>query len=160
MGVLYTVVPLDDEIADYLRDCGGAVPNANRPARNPTPGEIRAVCDALRGQLVQYNVNPGSYWQAVVEGATDPNSEPWTLLNISKFSGSEEEPHPIWFEKGWPSLILNILQRLSVSCGPLVVIPDTGEAPIAVTAADTVEHLEARWEHSRPVSDSGDTAAG
>jgi hypothetical protein len=160
MGVLYTVVPLDDEIAGYLRDSGGTVPTAAEPARNPTPREISAVCDALRGQRVHYNVNPGSFWQAVVEGVTGSEREPWTLLNISTFSGSEDEPHPIWFEKGWPLLILDILQRLSVRCGPLVVIPDTGEAPIAVTAQDSVEDLSSRWEHTRPVSDSGNTAAG
>lgn len=160
MGVLYCVVPLDDEIAGHLRDSGETVPTADEPARNPTPREIRAVCDALRGQRVQYNVKPGSFWQAVVEGATEPEREPWTLLNISKFSGSEEEPHEICFDKGWPSLILNIVQRLSIRCGPLVVIPDTGEAPIAVTAEDSVEDLSARWEHTRPVLDAGDTAAG
>jgi hypothetical protein len=160
MGVLYTVVPLDDEIAEYLRDTGGIVPPTVNPSRQPSLREVRAVCDSLPGQRVHYNVNPESFWQAVVEGAADPEREAWTLLDISNFSGSEDEPHPIWFEKGWPPLILAILRGLSVNCGPLVVIPDTGEGPIAVTADDTVEDLSARWEHTRPVEGSRDPTAG
>src|SRR5215468_75725 len=107
MGVLYAVVPVNDEMADYLRETGESVPAAHEMPRNPTPREIRAVCNALPGQRVRYRFKPGAHWQAVVEGAADPEQEPWTLLNISEFSGSEDEPHPISFDKGWPSLILN-----------------------------------------------------
>jgi len=159
MGVLYAIVPVDDEIADYLREMGESVPEADAAPRNPTPREIRAVCDALPGQRVHYSFKFGAFWQAVVEGAADPEQEPWTLLNIAEFSGSEDEPHPISFDKGWPSLILEIVRRLSVSCGPLAVIPDTGEAPIAVTGQDSIEDLLGRWEHTRSPEGPGDTAS-
>ena len=87
----------------------------------------------------------------MIEGLKDPDNEPWTLLNVTNFNGDETAPHSIWFEKGWPSLILRIVQALSVNCGPLVVIPDTGCAPIVVNSGDNVGVLFATWEHTRGV---------
>jgi hypothetical protein len=70
-------------------------------------------------------------------------------VNVEKFKGAEDKPHPIWFEKGSPALILEILKRLAKHCGPLVVIPDTGDAPIAVTARSSIKKLLADWEHTQ-----------
>ncbi len=33
-------------------------------------------------------------------------------------------------------------------CGSLVVVPDTGEAPIAVTSTASVKKLLKEWEHT------------
>jgi hypothetical protein len=154
VGVLYSVFPLDDEIATYVRDTGGSVPRFKRSSRHPTPAEIRAACDALPKQRTEYNVNPTGVWQAMVQGANDPDTEPWTLLNVQEFSGSEDEPHRIWFEKGWPSLILEIVRRLAGPCGPLVIVADTGAAPLVVSHSDSTEELFATWEHTRGATDT------
>src|SRR4051794_1254538 len=112
MGVLYTVMPLDDAIAQYLHDTGGIVPLTERPTRQPTPREVRTACDSLSGQRVRYNVNPGTFWQALVEGVGDHEQGPGILLNIEEFRGSKGQPHSIWFEKEWSSLILDIAARV------------------------------------------------
>ena len=162
MGVLYTVLPLDDEIATYLRDEGAHVPPHSKSTRNPTLLEVRAACDRLSGFRTEYFVSQdGKRWQASIEGATNPQEEPWTLLNVSDYTGREDEPQRIWFEKGWESLILRVLHGLASSCGPLVLLPDTGEQPIAVTADVPFEELEARWNSTREVwEEPGDPAAG
>jgi hypothetical protein len=151
MGVLYIVVPLDEQIATYIRDVGGVVPPWDRPSRNPTPQELRAVCGAMSDLKVTVYSPPGHAWQIMIEGLKDPDNEPWTLLNVTGFSGDETLPHSICFEKGWPSLILRVVSGLSAFCGPLVIVPDTGCKPIVVSANDDVAVLFATWEHTRGV---------
>jgi len=162
MGVLYTVLPLDDELATYLRDEGAHVPPRPKTTRNPTLLEVRDVCDRLAGFRTEYFVSPDAkHWQASIEGAADPEQEPWTLLNVSDFTGRENEPQKIWFEKGWESLILRVLHRLAGPCGPLVLIPDTGEPPMVVSADTPFDELEARWKSTRELwEERGDPAAG
>jgi hypothetical protein len=151
MGVLYTVVPLDDSITGYLRDVGVVFPEPSIPSRNPTPRELREVAATLADHKVTLHSPPENAWQIMIEGRNDPDNEPWALLNVTDFSGDEAAPHSIWFEKGWPSLILRVVRALSVRCGPLVIVPDTGCKPIVVGAADDPANLFATWEHTRGV---------
>jgi hypothetical protein len=161
MGVLYTVLPLDDELARYLRGQGADVPPYQMTTRNPTLLEVRAVCDRLEGFCTRYFVpTDGKDWQATIEGAANPEQEPWTQLQVSNFTGREDDPQSIWFEKGWESLILRVLHGLAGPCGPLVLIPDTGELPMVVSANEPFAELEARWNSTREVWDeSGDPTA-
>jgi hypothetical protein len=151
MGVLYTVVPLDEPIAGYIRDLGGVAPSFDAPSREPTPQELRTVCRSLTDLKVTMYSPPGHAWQIMIEGLRDPDNEPWTLLNVRDFNGDETVPHSIWFEKGWPSLILRIVGSLAAYCGPLVIVPDTGCVPIVVSAEDDVSVLFTTWEHTRGV---------
>jgi hypothetical protein len=151
MGVLYTIWPLDEPIAVYLRDVGVVFPEASIPSRNPTPLELRAVAADLTDLKVNVYSPPGHAWQIMIGGVNAPDNEPWTLLNVTAFNGDEGVPHAIWFEKGWPSLILRVVHALSVRCGPLAVVPDTGCKPIVVSPGDDVDSLFANWEHTRGV---------
>jgi hypothetical protein len=143
MGVLYIVRPLDDEMASLLEGMGASVPEADGPSRNPTPAEVREACSALRGFETEFNVKPKSHWQALVQST---QRDEGTILNLEKFTGAEDKPHTIWFEKGSPAVMLEIVKRLTKQCGPLVVIPDTGGPPIAVTPQASVKMLLEEWE--------------
>ena len=150
MGVFYHVAPLDAEMAEFLEASGQRVPIRKKASREPTPAEVREACAGLAGFRTEFNVRPrSSIWQAVIDGATKANRDVGTLLNVDKFNGDEDEPHSIWFEKGSPKVILEIVGRLARECGTLVVVPDTGDAPIAVTGKDSVEKLLREWEHTR-----------
>jgi hypothetical protein len=149
MGVLYSIVPLDDSIAPYLRDLGVTFSDSGIPGRNPTPLELRTIASELTDLSVELPSPPEEAWQIMIQWKTDPENEPWTLLNVTDFTGDETVPHAIWFEKGWPSLILRVVHLLSFRCGPLVVFPDTGCEPIVVSANDDVRQLLANWEHVR-----------
>jgi hypothetical protein len=150
MGVLYSVFPLDEAIAVYLRDHGVDVPDPIAASRNPTPRELRLACNSQTGFKAEVFSPPTHSWQIMIEGSTAPENEPWTLLNVTDFNGDETSPHSIWFEKGWPSLILRIVHTLSATCGPLVIWPDTGEVPVIVNSVDDPDILIATWEHTRP----------
>ena len=146
MGVIYIIQPLDEEMASFLGEMGAAVPEADGPSRNPTPAEVRKSCSALRGFKTTFNVKSKSHWQALLQST---QRDEGTILNLENFTDAEDKPHAIWFEKGSPKGILEIVKRLTRHCGPLVVLPDTGEAPIAVTADASVKTLLKEWEHTQ-----------
>ncbi len=149
MGVFYWIVPIDKKVADYLRGIGASVPHSENDSRNPTPQELRTICGRMTDVKVDFLASPNHSWQIWFEGLNDPGHEPWTLLNIHKFNGNESAPHSIWFEKGWPSLIVRIVHTLAAICGPLVIFPDTGCSPLIVTSDGDAQQLFATWEHAR-----------
>jgi hypothetical protein len=142
MGVFYHFVPLDDEMAALLDEMGAAVSDWHGRSRNPTPAEVRKACGTLPGYKTHFNVKPKPHWQAVIDGVAGRDA---TILNMDSFKEAEDKPHTIWFEKGSPALILEITKRLSKGCGPLVVMPASGDVPIAVTPDVSVQELVRKW---------------
>ncbi len=70
-------------------------------------------------------------WQSTfssLPGTTERAESPWTVLNVSEYSGDEEQQE-LWFAKGWEEPIQQILEGLTTKCGPLVLVPDTGDEP-------------------------------
>ena len=152
MGVLYLVEPLDDETREWLESEGVKLPRGGgkQKGRNPTPAEVRAVCDGLAGFKVKYNASAkGKFWQANVQGAQGADRKRATLLNIDNWGGSEDRRYKIGFEKGDPSLILQIVHGLSATCGPLAIIPDTGDTPAVAWAEADFKKLLKGWEHAQ-----------
>jgi hypothetical protein len=130
MGVLWTVWPLDSEMRQWLDELG--IPFPAKASRFPTGTEIKAVINGLAEHQVEITDNgTGKPWQAFVTHRRGADGHGWTLLNISEYSG-DDQPQNLWFEKGWPPLIVLTLERLTPQCGPLVLIPDTGEAPTVI----------------------------
>lgn len=152
MGVLYIVTPPTDEVSDWFAETGIILPEAVS-SRSPLLSEIRHSLNSLEGYTVDYTENGlGSRWQAMITSTEDPESGRWTLMNITSLN-DPSEPQEIWFEKGHPELIVQILCRLSSECGTLVVIPDTGCRPLVITPSDDPEQLCATWEHLTQNSD-------
>ena len=149
MGVFYIVQPLDEELREWFGAEGLPMPRGKTRARNPTPAEIRAVCDALKGFAVKYNASAKKkFWQAEVQGTKGADRKRGTLLNIDKWGGSENRRYQISFEKGDPSLILQIVHGLSASCGPLAIIADS-DAPVVAWADADLKKLLKGWDHAR-----------
>lgn len=147
MGMFYLVEPFDpaDEQCEWLESEGVKLPPGNKAGRNPTPAEVREVCDALTGFAVHYNISAGEkYWQAEVAGIKGPDRKRGTLLNIDRWGGSENRRYKISFEKGDPLLILQILHGLSQHCGPLLVVPDS-DTPVVVWPEADVKKLVKVW---------------
>jgi len=145
MGVFYLVEPFDDEQREWLEEAGVEIPEDAGKGRNPTPAEIREVCDALEGFGVEYKSSgKNKFWQADVTGNTKPTRNRWTLLNINNWGGSETRRYKIMFEKGDPDVIIKIVHGLSAKCGPLMIVPDSYE-PIVVWAEADVKKLLKQW---------------
>lgn len=132
MGVLWNVWSLTEEMRAWLDETEVEYPRA--PSRLPTGREIKEVIGALEGFDVKINDNGlGATWQASIVSKNGGDIGEWTLLNISEYAGDDDEQQ-LWFEKGWESLMVRILETLSKATGPLVLLADTGDPPIIIHA--------------------------
>ena len=142
-------MPPSQEVVDWLHESGIAV-SVDTSSRGPNISEIRETLGSLEGFSVEYTDNGiGSPWQAMITSIGDPDSCGWTLMDISSCA-EPDQPQEIWFEKGHPELIVEILSRLSMLCGTFVLIPDTGCTPLVISSGDDPKKLCARWEHLNP----------
>jgi hypothetical protein len=131
MGVLWTVWPLDQQMTDWLSSQNITFPKT--ASRFPTGREIREVLSAFPAVVKIVENGTGAPFSATVyegEGA----DERWTLLQITDYTG-DDEPQALWFEKGHETLVKDVMSRLAVSCGPLVLIADVGDPPEVILAA-------------------------
>jgi hypothetical protein len=148
MGVIYIVHPLDDDVRPWLDEQGVPYPELSGPSRHPTPAEVRTSMEALDGYTVDVNSSDvGGLWQADIYHTEDPESGGWTLANVLNYAG-DHEPTSLGFEKGWPELIVKILVPITEFTGPLILIPDTGEAPVVISAELSPEEIVNGWEHT------------
>ncbi|QOV88042.1 hypothetical protein [Humisphaera borealis] len=150
MGVIYLIIPLTESVAEDVRGQGLTVPHTRSDARNPTFREIRAACESLPGMRGEFRPSANGKWQHANLRGPDGlgNADTWTELSVSGYDGRDDQPLSVGFSKGWPSLILVVVRELAKACGPLVVYPDTGDAPVVVEAESSVEVLLKSWEHT------------
>jgi len=131
MGILWTAWPLDDDMRSWLDDQEMAYPRT--PSRFPTGAEIKAAISGLTAHSVEVN-DSGLHapWQALITQKDNEVDPAWAVLTVSDYSG-DELPQQLYFENGHESLIIDILQRLASSCGPLVLIDDAGGEPSVIS---------------------------
>lgn len=156
MGVWYTVMPLDTqgELAEWLAQLAIKLPASNPIGRYPTPKELRRVLDSLENYTIKYHISPEHFYAHVYETAgIQPGPPPLiegpsTMLIIPDFHGDEDNCYQFYFEKGWPELIVVVLERLARITGPLVLIPDVDPKPLIISAGADPEKLLRTWEHT------------
>lgn len=141
MGVLYTAWPVDQQMTEWLDELDIEAPKA--ASRFPSKVETRNALGALRDLRIKYTDNgPGARWSAFIDCADDDTL--WTVLHAEPKDGNDDVTE-IHFEKGEPALILALLRDLSSVTGPIVLIADTGDAPVVVHRsipfAESVRHL-------------------
>ncbi|MCA8912790.1 MAG: hypothetical protein KDB82_13890 [Planctomycetes bacterium] len=143
MGVLYQVAPLNDEIRPWLDDFEidhGSLPDG----RHPTGEIVAAAVLALARDDIEENAGEEGVQYAIGMANVEGETGDWALCEVR--AGS---PTSISFEKGSPELNATIVKEIARHCGPMVLIPDTGEAPAVITADTDITELIANWEHTR-----------
>jgi hypothetical protein len=144
MGILYGVEPLTAKLKKLLAEDGITCPEGVL-GRLATPREIRAAVTEVDEFIVEFN-GEDNFDQVDIHSHDEANG-PWTLLNISK-RGSIDEPTGFYFEKGWVEAILPVMIRLARITGPWVLIADSGEPPLVITADKSLTSLLTEWEHA------------
>jgi hypothetical protein len=134
MGVVYVVVPLDAEVAAWLDGWPIDHPPALTNARGPSPREIFDALGLLDGVRTVIARHPEQERIDIdVEDARDSRS---ICVRLSECH-SDGQPCQLAFSKGSEELIGSILDAVSSLSGPLVLVPDTGEAPTVFAANST-----------------------
>jgi hypothetical protein len=132
MGVLWIVLPLDEPIKRWLDNLGISFPA--KPSRFPTGTEIKTALAEMRGYDVTISDNGlGGCWEADIVDRRGADEYGWALLRILKYAG-DDQPQELYFEKGSEAVMAAILSRITTVCGPLVLVPDTGDPPIVIDA--------------------------
>ena len=147
MGVIYIILPLlpdlKNQIVAWLHSLDIACPMGE--GRYPSIEELRSVLDHLDEYTIDYRTGTGS-WYADISQPDLVNGD-WTELVVSNYSGSDTDSHEFSFRHGSPLLMMRIVQRLAGTCGPLILLPDTGGLPVVVTPElDLAQALHA-WEN-------------
>jgi len=106
-----------------------SLPEEVPPGRYPSPAEIRKALDAIPGIRVTYLVSERA-WSASMISRKDVS---WASLAILDFNGDSDVPHPFCFEGGWDEMIHLVSSHLSKQCGALVLLHDSGTAPVVIT---------------------------
>jgi hypothetical protein len=147
MSVIYGVIPMladrKDELAAWLRSLDVACPEGT--GRYPSIQELRTVLDQLDGYTVRCSTGALGHWYAEVSPADRATSDGADIV-VSNFSGNEADPHEFYFVHSSRRVILLIVQRLASLCGPLMVVPDTGDLPVVVTPDLDLEQALLAWK--------------
>ena len=136
MGVDYQIQPLAWELARdggaWLRERGVPFPEEVIEGRFPTLAEvIRALSEVEEWTISASRDNTGSGWSVRVR-----SEERYAVLEADeRFKGSRPGVPAFYFYRGWPCLVIQILNRLARICGPFIVVsPDA----VAVVTGETV----------------------
>ena len=128
--ILYDVATLCDCMQDqatlaWLVHLELSLPDTSPPGRYPTPAEIKAVLENIPGLRVSFYVSD-NVWEATMISRKDVS---WANLAVKDYIGDPDRPHHFFFPAGWDEIILLVTSRLVKMCGPLVLLPDSGDLP-------------------------------
>jgi len=130
MGTLYTIVPLDQQCADWLDTEGVSHPPVSDTARYPTPREISEELHRLADCSVSIVCDAQTHeWSAQIDTAAGA----WAQIRIRNFT-SDDLPQEFYFTNGNPEVAFLVTERLAGRCGTLVVVDDSGSQPVVVAA--------------------------
>jgi hypothetical protein len=134
MGVSYVVIAIDGQVADWLR--GFDIDTPSGPSRLPSPNEIRTELARLDDWRVRWRENQAGGWDAEVVDAVHGYQGRSTTIWITDIK-DPDAPHDFSFHKGDAELAALIVERLTHTCGPLVLIRDHDAQPaLVVPGAD------------------------
>jgi len=125
MGVLYSVIPYDESIKEWIKTNNIDVGQIDI-GRLPTFKEIERVLYET-GFKVTWEVSELGYKDATI----DRSDGAWTSLVIEDYV-DEDSPCGFGFHKGWEEIIHIIVSYITKITGPLVVIPDTMDGIVVV----------------------------
>ena len=126
----------NEDFRSYFQELGYELPTSWKSSRCPSPREIRVALNDLPSYTYSYHVS-GDHWSVVISEGEAHAPRRWVLIVLQHFSGDEDDPQSFYFDGGWQSVMLEVLNRLSPLCGPLALIDGSGATEIVVTPTNT-----------------------
>ena len=129
-SILYDVVTLYDCMQDpatlaWLSHLDLPLPGTAPPGRYPSPEEIRASLESIPGLKIYYSISKNA-WEAGIVSRKDIT---WANLAVKDYNGDPDLPHHFCFTAGWDEIISMVASHLIRKCGPLILLPDSGDLP-------------------------------
>jgi len=129
-SILYDVVTLYDCMQDpatlaWLTHLDLPLPGTAPPGRYPRPEEIKLCLESIPGLRISYLISEKAWVAAILSR----NDITWASLAVKDYDGNPDNPHHFCFPAGWDEIILLVVSKLVRVCGPLVLLPDSGDLP-------------------------------
>ncbi len=162
MSVLYSVMPIDEEHwqqwNEYLAQFGARIP-IGVASRYPLPSEIRQVLDEMTDYTKKYFITE-KVWDVDIYETIFYDEEKHhstgkhASINSIGPALNESSPLHIYFHSGTEEVNLEIVLRLSVFTGPLILMADDDIVPLIVADRQQLADLVNQWEKQRQIADS------
>ena len=128
--ILYDVATLYDCMRDpatlaWLTHLDLPIPGTAPSGRYPAPREIQSALESIPGLRTAYFISE-QVWEAGIISRKDIS---WANLAVKDYNGDSDSPHQFCFPAGWDEVILLVASHLVKTCGPLVLLPDSGDLP-------------------------------
>ena len=144
----YNVLPLAPDQLEWLQSQGIHVAEMLQPSRFPSLNEFRQVVSMIAGFRAEFDApDADKPWRVVIDSEENPGGEMRSSIRITPFEG-DDAPHGIWFEQGWPPMVVAIAQQLAAFTGPLVILATADGTPALVEAGSDVATLLRSWKHT------------
>lgn len=104
-----------------------------RDGRFPALREVYTALEEMDGYKPEFEQGELELLITIRE-ITEGESGPWASLSlVGAVEGEASDgPRRIYFDAGWDSVMIALLERISKSTGPLVLVPHSGEPPTLV----------------------------
>ncbi|MGD8456600.1 MAG: hypothetical protein PVF83_09470 [Anaerolineales bacterium] len=139
MSIAYSVFTINKKTIIWLESFDIVQPSGleTMASRYPTPNEIYKTIQDLKFYIFAEYATEND-WIVEIEEIEPKKEGRWVILLIDDFNGnweSVEEPHNIYFELGDEDFMIEILQRLTSTCGPFILTRG-GEDPKLIMPSD------------------------
>lgn len=129
-SILYDVVTLYDCMQDpatlaWLSHLELPLPGSAPPGRYLSPEEIKVSLESIPGLKIFYSISKNA-WEAGIVSRKDIT---WANLSVKDYNGDPDSPHHFCFTAGWDEIITVVTLHLVRKCGPLVLLPASGDQP-------------------------------
>lgn len=94
------------------------------------------ICDAYH--IARFAL---SDWCADIESLQNYN---WAALRVFNFDHAKTKPQALFFERGMPEVVIQIVHELAKLCGAFIVMYN-GEKPTLVAPNITIEDSLKNW---------------
>ena len=144
----YNILPLSSDQLTWLQSHGIPAAELPHPSRFPTLNELQQALSRIAGFRADFEPHSqDGPWKAVIDSEQQPGGEMQTVISITSYQG-DDVPHGCWFDKGWPPLIVAVVQQLAVATGPLVLLATSDGLPALVEASSDVATVLRSWKHT------------
>ncbi|MCP4367649.1 MAG: hypothetical protein GY797_05995 [Deltaproteobacteria bacterium] len=139
MSVDWGVVPIVPEIQDWLKENGFVIEISE--TRYPTFDELIVVLETFNLPVKKDQIKENLF--DIVVGEINSDQYAYILGSIEK-DGFEFH---FWGSSCQEQTMLEILKRLSVKCGALVIYESIAATPLVVDAKTNIEKAIDEWNH-------------
>jgi hypothetical protein len=131
------VLPLSSELTIWLEEQAIPASSFRTASHEPSLADVQAAVSEIPALQAAFSTSPSGTTVVTLSG--DPPEQEWAELVVGE-GGSG-----VHFTHGTRSVITAAVGHLARRCGPLVLVPASGERPSLISATPTTIEVVGGW---------------